>query len=376
MAVQKRIRGGKARWVARYRSPSGKEHSKTFDTRREATAWLAERERELRRGEWIDPNERNITLLELVEEIGSTFTRESTRNSYDFLARNLGPLADMPLRAIRRSDLEKWQAQLLSGRPWQGGKPLYQSTVNGMRGRLNNSLKIAINDGLLTHNPLAKVSRIEPERRTIAPRDIPDENWIEIFITNIKNPALLLMVKIAVATGMRASEIAGLSTTDIDPAGCSIHVSYQAHRRKGHLLPLKTPSSYRVILITPDLMGEIREWIAEHPHPSGRLFVTRTGRPMSYDAMQKAWETAVERSGLQGGFTWHSLRHYHATKLIRAGVPIKTVQARLGHASAAMTLDIYLHAIPGDDELAARVAGDLLPHAGPARDGDKRLKAI
>lgn len=50
MAVQKRERAGKVRWVGRYRGPDGTERSCTFDTKREANAWIAEREREKRRG--------------------------------------------------------------------------------------------------------------------------------------------------------------------------------------------------------------------------------------------------------------------------------------------------------------------------------------
>ena len=51
MSVQKRTRGGRTRWAGRYRDPAGREHSKTFDTQREAKAWVAERERDVRRGE-------------------------------------------------------------------------------------------------------------------------------------------------------------------------------------------------------------------------------------------------------------------------------------------------------------------------------------
>ncbi len=56
MAVQKRTtKAGKTRWVARYRDAAGKEHSRSFDTQREAKAYLQEQERALRRGEWVDP---------------------------------------------------------------------------------------------------------------------------------------------------------------------------------------------------------------------------------------------------------------------------------------------------------------------------------
>lgn len=60
--VQKRMRSGLVRWVVRYRDPAGKERSRTFDTKREAAAWESERERERRRGEWLDPDDENTTV--------------------------------------------------------------------------------------------------------------------------------------------------------------------------------------------------------------------------------------------------------------------------------------------------------------------------
>jgi integrase len=50
---------------------------------------------------------------------------------------------------------------------------------------------------------------------------------------------------------------------------------------------------------------------------------------------------------------FHDLRHGHASQALRSGVPVKTVQARLGHPTAAFTLDVYGHVLAGDDERAA-----------------------
>jgi integrase len=48
--------------------------------------------------------------------------------------------------------------------------------------------------------------------------------------------------------------------------------------------------------------------------------------------------------------TWHDLRHYYASLLIRHGESVKTVQARLGHASAVETLDTYTHLWPDSED--------------------------
>jgi integrase len=55
----------------------------------------------------------------------------------------------------------------------------------------------------------------------------------------------------------------------------------------------------------------------------------------------------------------HDLRHLHATQLLAAGVPVRTVSGRLGHADAATTLDVYAHFLEASDRDAAHVVGGL-----------------
>src|SRR5581483_12271600 len=60
------------------------------------------------------------------------------------------------------------------------------------------------------------------------------------------------------------------------------------------------------------------------------------------------------------GVRLHDLRHFAATQLLAAGVPVKTVSGRLGHANAATTLNVYAHVLESSDASAAGVLGDLL----------------
>ena len=84
------------------------------------------------------------------------------------------------------------------------------------------------------------------------------------------------------------------------------------------------------------------------------------------------WRPAVKRAGLEG-VTFHDLRHYYASLLIRHAESVKVVQARLGHATAAETLDTYSHRWP-DSENRTREAVDVVlgacapgvPRAGTA----------
>ena len=64
--------------------------------------------------------------------------------------------------------------------------------------------------------------------------------------------------------------------------------------------------------------------------------------------------------GLPDGFTFHDLRHYLASLLIASGADIKTVQARMRHASATTTLDIYGHLWPDADESTRTAIGAVI----------------
>ena len=75
--------------------------------------------------------------------------------------------------------------------------------------------------------------------------------------------------------------------------------------------------------------------------------------------VQAAFRTLVQRVGL-GPVRFHDLRHTAATLMLRAGVPIKIVSTRLGHATAALTLDTYSHVTPDMQREAAAAVDAVL----------------
>ncbi|MDK6437119.1 hypothetical protein, partial [Lactobacillus crispatus] len=96
-AVQKRVRNGKTRWVARYRDPAGKEHSRTFETRREATTFLAEQEHAIHAGTWVNPDQAAITVQKLAEAWANQAGTDGTKRVRQLLVKNLGDMGAMPV---------------------------------------------------------------------------------------------------------------------------------------------------------------------------------------------------------------------------------------------------------------------------------------
>ena len=98
--------------------------------------------------------------------------------------------------------------------------------------------------------------------------------------------------------------------------------------------------------------------------PSALVFARIDGDPIQPDSVTKMFARIAERAKIRP-ITFHGLRHTHATDLLRAGVHPKIASERLGHASIAITMDTYSHAIPGLQEDAAQRIDAALRNALP-----------
>jgi len=158
------------------------------------------------------------------------------------------------------------------------------------------------------------------------------------------------MLVLAAQTGLRISELIGLSRTDVN-LGTGPHVHCVGKGRKERATPL-----------TGLTVAVLRGWLTEHAGvPDDPLFPTRTGARLSHDAIEHrlAHYLATARTGcpsLRGKqVTMHTLRHTAAIRLLHAGTDITVIALWLGHEQIA-TAQIYLHADMNQKERAiARV---------------------
>ena len=90
------------------------------------------------------------------------------------------------------------------------------------------------------------------------------------------------------------------------------------------------------------------------------VFATWTGGPVSHGNLRRAYLAGCKAAKIAGARGPYDLRHTAATLLIEAGVPIKTVSERLGHANASITLNVYVHSTPAQQDRAAEVLGALV----------------
>jgi integrase len=163
-------------------------------------------------------------------------------------------------------------------------------------------------------------------------------------------------------TGLRPGELFGLTVDRIDFLRRLVRVDRQLVRVRGEgvtLGPLKTQASYRTVPLGQHVTDALAAHIAQvPPHPDlGLVFTNEGGAPIQQQPFASVWETARERAKLPEWATPHDLRHYFASVLIRSGASVKVLQARLGHASAKVTLDVYGHLF-ADEEDRTRAAVD------------------
>ena len=180
------------------------------------------------------------------------------------------------------------------------------------------------------------------------------------FAPSSLGTALLPIVELALATGMRRGELLGLQwgDVDLDKATLRVERSVEETRAGLRLKPPKTRRGRRNITLGESAVAMLRA----HRVKQLELRLALGLGKIADDALCSARSRASccdPATSPRHGREWcpirrfHSLRHAHASMLINAGVDILTISRRLGHAKAAITLDTYGHLIGGADEAAA-----------------------
>ncbi|MDP3958986.1 MAG: tyrosine-type recombinase/integrase [Pseudorhodobacter sp.] len=170
---------------------------------------------------------------------------------------------------------------------------------------------------------------------------------------------------LAVQTGLRASELIGLSCADVH-LGAGAHVSCNGKGRKQRITPL-----------TSGTVAVLRTWLAERAGgPAAPLFTTQTGRALSRDVLERrlakytADATADCPSLARKRVTMHVLRHSAAMRLLRVGIDTSVIALWLGHEQIETT-QIYLHADLQIKERALKRTAPITTKPGRFRQRDQ-----
>ena len=158
------------------------------------------------------------------------------------------------------------------------------------------------------------------------------------------------ILELLYATGVRASELAGLKISDLN-----LDIGYLRCLGKGNRERV-IPVGKAAITATIDYIGNLRPKLAR-PHSSDFLLLSRTGRPLSRIEVWRLVKKYVIRAGMPRNLTVHTLRHCFATHLLTGGADLRSVQEMLGHVDIATT-QIYTHV---DQERLRRIHKEFHP---------------
>lgn len=226
-------------------------------------------------------------------------------------------------------------------------------TVKHVHNMLSKALNKAVKLKLISANPVKDVT---PPKIAKSFRKRKLSVWtmdeLQTFLHVAKGSRWYIGFLLAAYTGARQGEILAIRWENIDFARNRLTIDSSISRdTKGYKVgEPKTESSYRDIILPQHVMDELLRYKDRRHEKDKRHFnkpkdfVVRTweGTFVGQRNFAREWYKLIEESCLPP-IRFHDLRHTHATLLLEEGVNIKVVSARLGHATSAVTMDIYSH---------------------------------
>lgn len=256
------------------------------------------------------------------------------------------------------------------------------NTVRLIRTVLRRALTAVERDGLVPRN-VASLST--PPRVRRAPGRSLTVEQAHLFLTTVRGHRLELLFALMLTFGLRRGEALGLAWDGVDWTQGTVQVVNGVKRVKNlgtHddratrivVGELTTRRSRRTLYLTPALLGMAREHrarqaleratLGEAWTETGLMFTTELGTVLDPDNVSHLFSRLCRQAGL-GHWHAHELRHSGASLMLAHGTPLHVVSEVLGHASIAITKDVYGHLVEGEKRTAAQAIGAaLFPDSG------------
>jgi integrase len=373
--IEKRPSG---RYRARFRGPDGSVVSETFDLKRDAGNWLDDQRGDMARGAWVDPRAGKQLFEAWADEWAAAQDgwKDSTTEAWPRIrARLVTRVGKVPLAGFDRMVLLRLRADLAA-------KPYAPRTVKLTMAYAGMILRAAYVSRRIGHDPTAglraKRSRADEHDGQVGPDDVPTRAEA---LAILAGTPLAFRAGVALGlTGLRVSEVLGMTADRIDLATRRVTIDRQALLGPGGAAGWTTPKAEKVRTITvPGVVAvELRRHLRDRP--TGVLFRGLRGADMLrrdqwYDS---AWKPALRKAGLvdevelEDGstemsyrFVFHATRHWCASMLLAGGAPITAVAGHLGDTVETVSRT-YAHWLRDDREVPAEVLDRVLaPEPAP-----------
>jgi integrase len=382
-------------WIVDYfsndpKTGKPKRHIKSFKTKGAAREWWDLQSGSVRRGTHTAESQ-SINVRQAAEDwlkaIELENREQSTLAQYrQHVTFHINPLlGDEKLAKLTAPAIKRFRDQLLERDVAKGDGKLSRSTAKKVLQSLKALIKDAHQRGNVAQNVATGIT-VKMDKRTKAKleigRDIPSRAEVRALIEKAEGRWRPLIVTAAL-TGLRASELRGLTWADVDFDARTIRVRQRADRYNV-IGPLKSDTSRRDIPMSPEVVTTLREWklrCPKHREPDakkddpGKLWLVfpngdgnieshgnlhnRCFIPLQITAGVTVNAGKRDADGMpmvEPKYGLHGLRHFYASWLINRKqdggmeLPAKIVQNRLGHSTIQITLDLYSHLFPAHED--------------------------
>ena len=333
--------------------------TKTFTgkTRKEVQAKITEYQYKVNAGK-INPLAAPLTFKQYSERwlmMKKTTLKPQTYRNYESNMQCLD-FGNKVMKDITVSDVNTLLLTLL--------QTLSPATVRGRHTLLKSIFEGARKEKLIIENPVEDSMRIKAQvDHTVTEMHVltkEESTNVLLKAKEMKAPIWFYpLIRTALETGMRKGELRALQYKALGKDTIYIKASVEDSAGKGATLTTpKTRASVRRIHVSTSLI----EILQALPHKDENSFVFHTKKEtlIGNSDIQYYFNALKKVSSIDKPLHFHDLRHTHATLLIMAGVNIKTVSTRLGHASVSITLNRYTHALPQQDKEASEMICSML----------------
>jgi len=262
-------------------------------------------------------------------------------------------LGAIRLRKLTPQDIVRLYADLRT--------TLATASVAQIHAVLHSALGQAVRWHAIAHNPVAAVRSPRPMRREMR---FLDPRQVRVMLDAAAGDPLEALYVAAVFTGLRLGELLGLRWRDVDLDARSLVVRHTLTRVEGEwvLRQPKTTHSARTVRLAARAAEALRaHYIGEAERllalghrigPETLVWSDRWGDPVNaWHVTERELAPLLARAGLPR-VRFHDLRHSFASMMLSEGVRVDVVSRMLGHASPSITLSVYAHLMPGDEEAA------------------------
>ncbi len=275
--------------------------------------------------------------------------KPKTEKTYGEIIKNhLRPdVGSWDMDTITPLEIQKYVTELLRSGNLTTGGGLSPSTVNLLVTVMQSALRSACEIGITENTVWERIKRPKTAEREIHCFTQEEQRKIELWVAKSNKPKLFGIV-ICLYTGLRLGELLALEWDDIDLAEGEIHVTKTCHdiATDGVAVRVtnspKTPSSKRIIPIPKRIIPALKRL---KRLSRSKLVISENGERIIVRSYQRSFELLLKKAGIEvRGF--HALRHTFATRALECGVDVKTLAEIMGHKSADVTLNRYVHALP------------------------------